>query len=398
MPAILPFRACRALPQFVEQFSISAYNNPAQSGDSSGVETNPISYLRIENPSAIGGHVLETRETYELSRAILKEIVKQGVLVWDEKESLYVYRQVKGNHVYTGIIGLVPLDDYRNGHVKKHEKTREDREQEIANYSNQVRVSGSPVLLTYEEVPELELIIQQIVDPAPLYHFITSSNTEHFLWQVDDVAMVNRINSLLKKVKDFYIADGHHRCEGYLAIKDNPPPGLMACLIPSNQLFIQSFYRMVTDIGDMRRSELVDALSQIFEVERLNEYCLPDAPGIIHLLMKNKYYKLKIPAKYKETGNAKACLDVSILENLVFKNILKIEDTRSSERIYFLNGAESPEKIKYLLDEKKVRAVFALYPLDIKDVIEISDAGETMPPKSTWIEPKLRSGLVIHSF
>ena len=145
-------------------------------------------------------------------------------------------------------------------------------------------------------------------------------------------------------------------------------------------------------------SELVDALSQIFEVERLNEYCLPDAPGIIHLLMKNKYYKLKIPAKYKETGNAKACLDVSILENLVFKNILKIEDTRSSERIYFLNGAESPEKIKYLLDEKKVRAVFALYPLDIKDVIEISDAGETMPPKSTWIEPKLRSGLVIHSF
>ena len=398
MPAILPFRACRALPQFVEQFSISAYNNPAQSGDSSGVEANPISYLRIENPSAIGGHVLETRETYELSRTILKEIVKQGVLVWDEKESLYIYRQVKGNHVYTGIIGLVPLDDYRQGHVKKHEKTREDRELEIANYSNQVRVSGSPVLLTYEEVPELELIIQQIVDPAPLYHFITSSNTEHFLWQVDDVTMVSRINNLLAKVKDFYIADGHHRCEGYLAIKDNPPPGLMACLIPSNQLFIQSFYRMVTDIGDIRRSELVDALSQIFEVERLNEYCLPDAPGIIHLLMKNKYYKLKIPAKYKDTGDAKASLDVSILENLVFKNILKIEDTRSSERIYFLNGAESPEKIKYLLDEKKVRAVFALYPLDIKDVMEISDAGETMPPKSTWIEPKLRSGLVIHSF
>ncbi len=398
MPALIPFRACRALPQYVEQFSISAYNNPAQGGEVSASDFNPISYFRIENPSNFTTHVLESKETYELSRAMLREIVKQGVLVWDDKESLYVYRQVKGNHVYTGFIGLVSLDDYRNGHVKKHEKTRKDRESEIAAYSNEVRVSGSPVLLTYEEVPEIELIIQQIVAPAPLYHFITSSHTEHFLWQVDDKKMIETINTKLAAVKDFYIADGHHRCEGYLAINDNPPPGLMACIIPSSQLNIQSFYRLVTDLGDLKRSDLLEALSQIFEIERLEEYALPEAPGIIHLLMKNKYYKLKIPSKYKEINDPKARLDVAILENLVFKNILKIEDTRSSERIYFLNGMESPEKIKYLLEEKRVRAVFALYPLDIKDVIDISDIGETMPPKSTWIEPKLRSGLVIHSF
>ena len=210
--------------------------------------------------------------------------------------------------------------------------------------------------------------------------------------------MISTINKHLGNVKDFYIADGHHRCEGYVAIKDNPPPGLMACLIPSNQLYIQSFYRLVTDLGDLGKKDLVEELSSLFDVERLDEYSLPEAPGIIHLLMKNKYYRLRVPDKYKETSDPKARLDVSILENLVFKNILNIADTRTSDKLYFLNGSENPERIKFLLEEKKVRAVFALYPLDIKDVIEISDRGETMPPKSTWIEPKLRSGLVIHSF
>jgi uncharacterized protein (DUF1015 family) len=398
LPEIKPFKACRAIPQYVERFSASAYDPTVQNEDFSGQTSGEYSYLRIMKPENFSDHTLQPEEIFEISRKKLKEIKEQGILIQDDKDSLYVYRQIKDNHTFTGIIGLINISEYTEGHIKKHEKTRATREHEIADYFDKVRLSGSPVLLTYKDEPEIDLMILDIVEPAPVYHFITKARTEHMLWKVEDKGRIDLINSRLKNIPDFYIADGHHRCAGYSVISDGAPKGFMGCLIPASQLYIQSFFRLVKDLNGMSKSEFIDKLSRIFEIRTIDYDCVPASPGVIHLIMKGKCYSLTIPENHKNSNDLKAGLDVSILENLVIKNILNIADTRTSDRIQFLSGTEKPEKIQNMLNDGKFKAAFALYPLSMEVIMEISDIGETMPPKSTWIEPKLRSGLVIHSF
>lgn len=396
MAHITPFRAIRPREDWAEPFTISAFDSEAKEAAARMNRDNPNTYLRILSPQLFFDDKPSLDECYGMATDKLKEMLDNGIIFQEDQPSIYIYRQVKKNDTYTSIIGLADVDEYRRDKIKKHELTRTEKEDKMARYFNGVRVNGSPVLLTYEDVPAIDEIVREEVETKPLYHFTGDDGVEHMVWRVSDKGMA-AIQKAFEQIESLYIADGHHRCASvntlYPQIRN-----FMACFIPSSQLRIHGFHRYVKELNGLDKEGLLSALSQYFRIESLGHTVPNIMPSTIQLYIGDEWYTLHIPESMQKHDNPRYNLDVSVLDQIIFNKILKIEDTRTSNNIRYVNGEVTTERLIEPVKRGEVQAVFALAPIRIEEVMEISEYGETMPPKSTWIEPKLRSGILIHRF
>ncbi len=355
-------------------------------------------FLRILFPQLfhpeIGEEAYDTHE--DGHNPALEDYISRDILRPDAEDAFYVYRQTKKGRTFTGIIGLASIESYKQGLIKKHELTQVKKESQIADYFRHIRLNGSPVLLTYPDSPEINEAIGSLTLGGPGLSMSTEDHVKHEIWRINDTEEIGKYKEALEKVPAFYIADGHHRCASYAHLSDELE-GFMAYLLPSSQLEIRAFHRLIRH-SNIGLDALIVALQHHFAVEEIRRGTAPEEEGHIYLATPGAWYCLQIPAKLRITEDLKDRLDVSILEREIIMGILGIEDSRTSPDIMYVSDSGNLLRVSALLDSGEVQYAFLLHPLSIEEVIEISDAGDVLPPKSTWIEPKMRSGMLIHQF
>lgn len=395
MSSIIPFRGIRARQEYIEKFAAAAFDADVKEELIRHTMENPYSSMHILNPQLLAA---AGEPDYDAPAEHLHRMMDEGVLEREENPALYIYRQVKHNNVFTCIIGLADMKEYMMDSIKRHELTRPDKEDKITEFFRHVRMNGAPVLLTYKHSAALQELIEHLVEPAPIYHYTGDDHIEHSLWPVSDEKAIAEIQECFGKLDALYVADGHHRCAALTALYPDTSE-FLACFISSEQVLIHGFHRLIKDLSGLSPEKFIEALKrQEFNVEPVTETEWTDAPGVLHMYTGGAWYRIGIPAFMKQQENPKFNLDVYILDRYIFGDILNIQDTRTSSRIRYMNGEVNHDALTAPVDRGEMAAAFTLFPLSPDEVMQVSDAGETLPPKSTWIEPKLRSGLIVHSF
>ena len=365
---------------------------------------NPYSFLHIIHPDMTATNLHKTvdlGERFKQVRGKYDAFLGEGILQRDEKPGLYIYRQIKAGHAFTGIIGAVSVDDYLNGKIKIHEKTIAKREETFVQYLDITKINAEPVLLMARDSKTIDDIIAEKTLERPEYDFTTTNKVHHQFWVMDDAASIEAIEKTYADQDAFYIADGHHRSSSSALLfekhkasisNDNDPMRYCLAYIPSEEnVRIYEFNRIVKDLNGLSAAEVVEQLGVSFEVAPSHTPVHPHHKGEMGLYMENCWYKLSL----KEPSGI---LDVQLLTDLVLEPIFAISDLRKDKRISFMEGPKGLEALSQSVDKQGTGAAFTLFAPTVDDIKRIADAGETMPPKSTWVEPKLRSGLVVYEF
>jgi uncharacterized protein (DUF1015 family) len=361
----------------------------------------------IDLPDSVDEH---DDQVYQKGKDNFFKMIANGTMVQDKEEYLYIYAQTMNGRTQYGIVGCAAVEDYMNNIIRKHELTRPDKEEDRKKH---VRISGTnyePVFFAYPAHKELDEIVANVVKAQPDYDFTAVDGFGHHFWTITDKAVINRIIEIFKTIKYTYVADGHHRTAAAALVgnerkKANPNHTgkeeynyFLAVHFPDNQLAIMDYNRVVKDLNGLSEAEFLQALEKGFVIEEkgASEY----RPTKLHnfsMYLGGKWYSLTAkPGTYNDNDPI-GCLDVTVLSDLVLAPILNITDLRNSKRIDFVGGIRGLGELKRRVDNGEMKAAFALYPVSMKQLIDIADTGNIMPPKTTWFEPKLRSGLVVHS-
>ena len=412
MATVRPFTAIRPEKKYADKVISLPYDVMNRQEASDMAEGNPYSFLHIcrseidlpeqENPY--------DRSVYEKARDNIEKYLREGVFREEEKPALYVYRQIMDGRVQTGIVGCVSVDEYQNNIIKKHEFTRVEKEQDRINHFDVCDADTEPVFLTYRDDKRIRTIVEGFAaGNEPEYDITAEDGIRHILWVIDDDKIVNSITELFSEIPALYIADGHHRsasaCKvGMKRREENPGYTgneefnfFMAAIFPDNDLKIFDYNRVVKDLNGNSAEDFIKKIEAAgFEVENKGaDTYRPEKKHVFSMYLEGNWYKLTakdeiIPDHVTDS------LDVAVLQNNVLSPILGIEDPRTDKRIDFVGGIRGLEELKKRA-ESDMKVAFAVYPVDVKDLLEVADAGLVMPPKSTWFEPKLGSGLFIHS-
>jgi len=375
-------------------------------------EGNPLSFLHVIKPEMdLPDDVNEySMQVYEQGRDYFRKLLSDGVLFQDKEDMLYIYAQTMNGKRQYGIVACASVDDYLNDRIKKHELTRPDKEEDRKMH---VRISGmnyEPVFFTYPDVAEINEIVSEIVSGTPEYDFVTSDGFGHTLWLVSDPGNIHRIVELFAAVPATYVADGHHRTAAAALVGNerreaNPNHTgdeeynyFLAVHFPANQLTIIDYNRVIKDLHGMTKPELLEKLEVSFTVERKGEgEYKPSSLHNFSMYIDGEWYSLTAREGTFDDHDPIGCLDVTILSDQVLTPLFDITDLRKSKRIDFVGGIRGLGELKRRVDSGEMAVAFALYPVSMEQLIRIADTGNIMPPKTTWFEPKLRSGLVVHS-
>jgi uncharacterized protein (DUF1015 family) len=340
-------------------------------------------------------------ERFKQVRGKYDEFLAEGILQRDETPSLYIYRQIKAGHAFTGIIGAVSVDDYLNGKIKVHEKTIAKREETFVQYLDITKINAEPVLLMARDSKTIDDIIAQKTLERPEYDFTTTNKVHHQFWLIDDAASIEAIAQACATQDAFYIADGHHRSSSSALLfekhkesisnENDPIRYCLAYILSEENVRIYEFNRIVKDLNGLSTSEVLAKLENAFQVTPSDNPVHPHRKGEMGLYLESNWYKLSL----KEASDI---LDVQLLTDLVLEPIFGISDLRKDKRISFMEGPKGLSALSQTVDKQGTGAAFTLFAPTVDDIKRIADAGQTMPPKSTWVEPKLRSGLVVYEF
>lgn len=412
MVKVKPFAALRPPKGIGKEVSSRPYD--VMNSVEAKAEAGEKSLLHITKPEIdfepIAGE--SEQRTYDKAVENFKLWQSRGWLVRDPKECYYIYAQTMEGRTQYGIILCAHTDDYATGAIKKHELTRKEKEDDRMIHVNIQSANIEPVFFAYPDNPELDAIMFRYIAGVPQYDFIADEDGfGHKLWVVDDDADIARITEIFGGVKAFYVADGHHRTAaaarvGALRRSENPTHTgqeeynwFMAVCFPDNQLKIMDYNRVVKDLGGLSEEGFLSRLSESFEVElKGEEVYRPCGLHNFSMYLGGKWYSLTAkPGTYDDTDPI-GVLDVTVCSNLIFDRILNLGDLRTSGRIDFVGGIRGLGELKRRVDSGEMAAAFALYPVSMKQLIDIADSGSIMPPKTTWFEPKLRSGLAVHTF
>jgi uncharacterized protein (DUF1015 family) len=412
MAIVKPFRAIRPSPDKVHLVASRPVDTYSREELNSKLAENPYTFLHIIKPE-FGSKEKSAQGSKELLNKIKDRFIefqKEKILIQDQEHCFYIYTQEKKGRTYTGIIGCASIDDYINGVIKIHEQTLTNKEELLKEYLEVCDFNAEPVCMTYPSDATIDEITSKIVASAPTYDFTTTNRRRHKLWKVSNPDEVSKIEERFKNIPFIYIADGHHRSASSTLLGkakrqqlkkmsgEEPFDFFMAIYFPEDQLDIYDYNRVVKDLNGLTKEQFLDQLLNHFFVEEKGESIYK--PQCLHefsLYIDNKWYSLKSkPGTFNENDPADS-LDPAILTDNLLAPVLNIKDLRTDKRISFVNGVAGPEAIKQLVDSKKMRAGFVLYPVTMNQLKSVADAGKTMPPKSTWIEPKLRNGLTIYS-
>ena len=412
MVKVKPFAALRPPKEMGKEVSSRPYD--VMNSVEAKAEAGEKSLLHITKPeidfNPIAGE--SEQRTYDKAVENFKLWQSRGWLIRDTKECYYIYAQTMDGRTQYGIILCAHTDDYTTGAIKKHELTRKEKEDDRMVHVNIQSANIEPVFFAYPDNPELDAIMFRYIAGVPQYDFIADEDGfGHKLWVIDNDADIARITEIFAGVKAFYVADGHHRTAaaarvGALRRSENPAHTgqeeynwFMAVCFPDNQLKIMDYNRVVKDLGGLSEEEFLSRLSESFEVELKGEEVY--RPCRLHnfsMYLGGKWYSLTAKAGTFDDSDPIGVLDVTVCSNLIFDRILHLGDLRTSGRIDFVGGIRGLGELKRRVDSGEMAAAFALYPVSMKQLIDIADSGSIMPPKTTWFEPKLRSGLAVHTF
>jgi len=377
------------------------------------VRNNPWSFLHVVKPEVDlpEGTSLYSDEVYQKGKENLQKLIAEGYFVQDDSELLYVYGQSMYGKTQYGIVGCAAVDDYLNDVIKKHELTRPDKEEDRMNHIRVTNFNAEPVFFAYPDHPGLDAIVKRVVGGAAEYNFTTDDGVGHHFWLISRKEDVQEIIEIFdQEIQHTYVADGHHRTAAAALVgqerrKNNPRHRgdeeynfFLAVHFPASQLTIIDYNRVVKDLNGLTPEEFLEELKDGFVIEAQGAVTYkPDRLHNFGMYLEGTWYSLTAkPGTYKDEDPI-GCLDVTVLSEQVLGPLLNITDLRKSKRIDFVGGIRGLDELSRRVDTGEMAVAFALYPVSMKQLMDIADNGMIMPPKTTWFEPKLRSGLVIHS-
>lgn len=411
MVRIKPFRGIRPPAEYAAEVASRPYD--VLNSQEAQKEATEKSLLHIIKPEIDFAPIADEHSDEVYARAVenFQTWRKKGWLVQDDTEKYYVYAQTMDGRTQYGLVAACHFDDYLQGKIKKHELTRPDKEEDRMVHVRIQNANVEPVFFSYPANREMDQIIDGIVTThEPVYDFVAADGFGHRFWVIDDEAIQKRITEIFADIPALYVADGHHRTAaaarvGQEKMSQNPDHTgneeycfFLAVIFPDNQLKIIDYNRLVKDLNGLTPTQLLDALTEHFEVKKCGaEIYHPDRLHNFAMYLDGAWYSLTAKPGTYDDNDPIGVLDVTILSNLVLDKLLGIKDLRTDKRIDFVGGIRGLGELQCRVDSGEMQVAFALYPVSMKQLIDIADSGNIMPPKTTWFEPKLRSGLVIHS-
>ncbi len=413
MAILKSFKGWRPPQEIVKNLASRPYDVLDSNEARCEAEGNPYSLLHIIKPEIdLAENIdLHSEEVYQKALENFKHFRNKGWLVQDEKESLYIYAQTMNGKTQYGVVGCAGVEDYLNNIIKKHELTRPDKEEDRMKHVRFTNANMEPVFFTYPAVKEIDNLVENFVsNNKPIYDFTADDGFGHHFWVISDEEIIQQLTKHFEKLPATYVADGHHRTAAAALVgnekkKNNPNHTgkeeynyFLAVHFPDNQLTIIDYNRVITDLNGLSAEEFIHKLSDGFEVKCMgDEIFNPNKLHNFSMYLSGKWYSLNSKPDTYNDNDPIGVLDVTILTQQVLEPLLDITDLRRSKRIDFVGGIRGLQELKRRVDSGEMVAAFALYPVSMKQLIDIADSGNIMPPKTTWFEPKLRSGLVIHT-
>ncbi|MFS4491492.1 DUF1015 domain-containing protein [Maribacter sp. 2308TA10-17] len=409
MAIIKPFKAIRSAKDKVALVASRSYQEYSRRELNSVLDFNPFSFLHIINPGYKYAKNVTGQERFKLVHNRYLEFLEDDVLLKDSEDALYIYQMKKGRGTFTGIFCGTSVQEYRDGKIKKHENTLQRREKLFASYLETVQFNAEPVLMTYADNTTIAAVLKDEMGSDPEYLFTTKDKITHRLWVISDTKAINTIQKEFSKIDSLYIADGHHRSASSNLLAENaekknpkhtgkePYNYFMSYLLPESEIRIYEFNRMVKDLNGLSKEEFLIRLDEYYRIE--NQGSIDYKPSNKHhfsMYLEGEFYSLYLRKKVYKFTDALSKLDTQILFKTILEPILGIHDLRKDKRIQYGSGKHNIIKMKDEIDKGKFAVGFGLVPITISEIKAIADAGLVMPPKSTYIEPKLRSGLAIY--
>ncbi len=410
MAVIRKFKAIRPTSKMAEAVAALPYDVVNSEEAREMTKDKPYSFLHVDKAEIdlpVGTDIYSP-QVYAKAKENLDKLVSDRILVQDNKPMLYVYELTMDGRSQTGLVACTSIDEYLNGIIKKHELTREDKEQDRIRHVDICNANTGPIFLAYRTVDEISAIIENVKKNAPVYDFTAEDGIKHRAWVIDNDETANKLIELFKAVPNLYIADGHHRnaSAAKVGLKrraehpdytgDEEFNYYLAVIFPSDQLKIMDYNRVVKDLNGMTSEEFMNKLAEKFDIHEADGRAKPEKQYDFGMYLDKKWYMLTAKENLR-VNDAVAGLDVSILQDNVLIPILGIGDIRTDKRIDFVGGIRGLGELERRVDSGEMKVAFAMYPTSIDQLMTIADENKIMPPKSTWFEPKLRSGLFIHS-
>ncbi len=406
MADIRPFRAFRPRPDLVSRIASLPYDVYSRQEAYALTRDDDISFLRIDRPETQfePDHDMYADEVYTCARDMLRAQMEDGEFVQEDAPAYYIYSQTFRGRTQTGIVAASSVQNYVDSIIKKHENTRADKEADRIRHVDTCNAQTGPIFLAYRRSEAIEAVLERIMQSAPLYDFV-KYDTAQKVWAITGDEDIEIIRNAFAGMDSIYIADGHHRCASACKValsrrKDPAVPGdseaeyFLSVLFPDNELMIMDYNRVIRDLNGLSTGEFLEKVREVYQVTASDERVIPARKGECGLYLDGRWYRLDYDQSGLK-GDPVADLDVAILQDHILGPVLGIEDPKTDKRIDFVGGIRGIEELERRCASDCVCA-FAMYPTDIHELFAVADAGLLMPPKSTWFEPKLLSGLFIH--
>jgi len=411
MAIIRPFKAIRPVKKYVSKIASLPYDVMDVGEARKIVKDNPYSFLYVDRAEVDLAEDTDVYSdvVYEQAKKNLDKMIERGLYIEDKEPSFYIYQQKIKNRSQIGLVACTSVDDYNNDIIKKHELTREEKERDRIKHIYKTSAHTSPVFLTYRENKEISEIIKSWTEKEPLYDFTSEDEVTHTVWIIDNKKNVDKISEIFKTVDYLYIADGHHRAASAAKVSNIKREEnknytgeeefnyFLVIAYPDSELEVLAYNRTVKDLNGLAKDEFLKAVEGKFEINISENPVEPKEKHTFGMYLEKQWYLLRAKEGTFDEEDIISQLDVSILQNNLLRPILGIDDPRTSNRIEFIGGVRGLEELERRADTD-MKVSFSMYSTEINDIMNIADSGNIMPPKSTWFEPKPRSGIFIHKF
>ena len=409
MAEIRPFCCIRPARELADRVAALPYDVYNRQEAKQEVLREPLSFLKIDRAETSFPDSVDTYapEVYQKAKELLEQDIEDGVYVEDDGRSYYVYQLVMDGRAQTGLVACSSVDDYMNNVIKKHENTRADKEVDRITHVDTCSAQTGPIFLAYRSHDAINQIVNRYTESPALYDFTAVDGVTHRVWKIDDRQDVEAIYNAFRQIDRIYIADGHHRAASAVKVglkRREENPGytgeeefnyFLSVLFPHDELMIMDYNRTVKDLNGLTWNAFMERVKENFEVEQSASPVAPDQKGVFGMYSDGNWYRLTAKPQLFEGKDAVGCLDVSVLQDVLLGPVLGIGDPRTDSRIDFVGGIRGLKELERRADGDMCVS-FSMYPTSITELFDVADHGLLMPPKSTWFEPKLRSGLFIH--
>ena len=410
MAVIRPFECVRPCERVADRVAALPYDVYNRQEACEVVKKEPLSFLKIDRAETQFDASVDTYapQVYQKAKELLEKAIADGTFITDTDRCYYIYELTMDGRSQTGIVACASIDDYQNNVIKKHENTRADKELDRITHVDTCSAQTGPIFLAYRANQVIDKEVDKVKKSPSIYNFVSDDGIRHQVWKIADKAAVENIKNAFEKIDSIYIADGHHRAASAVKVglkrrKNNPDYTgeeefnyFLSVLFPDEQLMILPYNRVVKDLNGYTKEQFMEKIAQNFDITESDGQVMPDNKGTFGMYITGKWYRLTAKKEILSEDPVDG-LDVAILQNNLLEPVLGIHDPKTDSRIDFVGGIRGLDELEKRCNEDCVLA-FSMYPTSIKELFDVADAGKLMPPKSTWFEPKLRSGLFIHRF